>query len=368
MKIGFDGKRALQNNTGLGNYSRFILDSLITNFPSNSYSLFAPQKTSLYQNEAIEFHFPTKFYSSFPAFWRSKGILKDLKKFNIDVFHGLSNELPFGIDKAGITSVVTIHDLIFERFPALYKPIDRKIYRFKFKKASSEASKIIAISNQTKLDLIQFYRIPENKIEVVYQNCHSQFYTLLAPEKIKSTLTAYEINSPYILCVGSIEARKNQLNLVKAFHQLNIDDHILVLIGKSTKYQIEIENYIQENRLESKIKIINNVNFNDLPAIYQGTSVFCYPSIFEGFGIPIIEALHSKVPVLTSTGSCFAEAGGEAAYYADPNNVLEIAENLRALLTDSNARTSLLQNAASQLKKFEAKKIASEINAIYNSI
>ena len=189
MKIGFDAKRLFNNYTGLGNYSR----TLVKNYAQSSTNSINLYTTHSNNNKETEiFYDENKFFlhitkSLIKSLWRSCGIVKQLKKDKIKIFHGLSNELPIGIKNSGVKSIVTIHDLIFKIYPKTYPLFDRFIYDFKFKHACKTADKIIAISEQTKKDIIRFYNIPENKIEVVYQSCNDLFFN--NNKKDKSTLT-----------------------------------------------------------------------------------------------------------------------------------------------------------------------------------
>jgi glycosyltransferase involved in cell wall biosynthesis len=179
MKIAFDAKRAYQNTTGLGNYSRTLISSLATFHNQHSYYLCSPKPTNLFDVSTfsnIENIVPENFLAqTLRSAWRSNWVKKDLQKKAIHIYHGLSNEIPIGIQKTQVRSVVTIHDLIFERYPEQYNFIDVKIYRQKFRYACRNANHIIAISNQTKQDLIDFYNIAEDKITVCYQSCNPAF-------------------------------------------------------------------------------------------------------------------------------------------------------------------------------------------------
>ena len=241
--IGFDAKRIVRNGTGLGSYGRTLVNDL-SNYPIEL-RLYAPDegradlRDQVYQKENIVFsvrkhHFlggKTPFSALGNAYWRSRGILKDLKRDGIQLFHGLSGELPFGIHKSGIKSVVTIHDLIFLRHPEFYNPIDVKLYTWKFRRTLREADHIIAISECTKRDIIEFggTDVSEDKITLIYQSCSPRFNTSL-DSKISN------INSKlgrYVLSVGSIEPRKNTMLALKALHHLP-DDISLVLVGRHT--------------------------------------------------------------------------------------------------------------------------------------
>lgn len=372
MKIGFDAKRAFNNNTGLGNYSRFIIDALLKYAPENNYFAYTPKInkapfTEKYINEAlVNFKIKLPKSKKLKSFWRSFLIGKDLKRDEIQIFHGLSNELPIGLKRKKIKSIVTIHDLIFERYPNLYPAFDRFIYQIKFKKACQHADVIVAISEQTKRDIVNFYQINPEKIEVIYQDSDAIFKTKLEEEQIDSIKVKYHIHKKYLLCVATIAERKNQLMLVKAFHKLHLADYELILVGGKSDYQKQIEIYIQEHSL-SNIKIFNKVPFADLPALYQGSSLFVYPSFFEGFGIPILEALHSGIPVIAATGSCLEEAGGKGALYANPEDLNDLSSKILQVLSNKSLRKQMVLDGKQHIAQFSAENIAKQLVNIYQN-
>ncbi len=357
MKIAFDAKRAFHNNTGLGNYSRFVIEALLKYFPENEYVAYSP-KLSNREIGLVGKSPKNKFL------WRSWLMKNDLQKDNIQIYHGLSNELPFGKMPSGIKTVVTIHDLIFERYPKLYPFFDRIIYKIKFKKACQNADVVVAVSEQTKRDIVDFYNINPDKIHVIYQDCDVAFQEKKSAEEIKIVKNKYQISRKYILSVGTIIERKNQLTLVKAFHKLNLSNYELVLVGGKSAYQNQIEAYIKKHNLLN-IRILNKVPFQDLPAIYQGAEVFVYPSVFEGFGIPIVEALHSGVPVVAATGSCLEEAGGEGALYANPLDYNDLADKILQILVNKDLQKQLIEAGQKHVKKFSAESIAGRMNELY---
>ena len=368
MKIGLDAKRAFFNKSGLGNYSRNVIRLLSEFYPNNEYILYTPST-----KDAIDFERSGNISISTPAtitssisksYWRSFQLTKQLQNENIEVYHGLSNELPNKINDTNIKSIITVHDLIFMRFPELYKHVDRNIYIKKVKTGCQSADKIIAISNQTKNDLVDFLNIEEEKIEVVYQGCNPIFYNKVDDIKKSEIKKKLSLPNNYILYVGTIEKRKNLLNIVKAIKEFNIDIE-LVAVGKKTDYYNEIANYISKNNLKDKIHFYHSIESIDLPAIYQMAELFVYPSIFEGFGIPIIEAINSKIPVITSQGSCFSEAGGESTIYIDPNNIEEIARSIIKVLSNNSLKDKMIENGIAFAQKFTDKKIAKDLMKIY---
>lgn len=280
----------------------------------------------------------------------------------LDVFHGLSNELPFR--KTSVKKVVTIHDVIFKRHPELYGFFDRTIYDYKTRKACETSDRIIAISEFTKRDLMQYYQVPENKIQVVYQDCHTQFYE--GNSSAVNVKEKYSLPESYLLCVGTIEKRKSQLTLIKAIEGL---DENVVLIGKKTNYWKDIEQYLEQKpQLRKRVKVISNADFSDFPKIYQECKLFIYPSVLEGFGIPVIEALNSKAPVITTRGTVMEEACGEAGTLFEPENSEDLKEKIEQLLSDEDLRKKLILKGEQHVLKFRRENVLAEINKIYHEI
>ncbi|MBN2520256.1 MAG: glycosyltransferase family 4 protein [Bacteroidales bacterium] len=370
IRIGFDAKRAFYNYSGLGNYSRNIIKSLYQSFTENEYHLYTPstrKAISFISGEKVFIHTPDKPSGKvFKGYWRSFMLTSQLRKQGINIFHGLSNELPSRINENNIRSIVTIHDLIFIRYPDLYKPVDREIYLKKFKYAASVADKIIAVSTQTKNDLINFFKVDKTKIEVIYQGCDEIFKRFVIDSKKEEIREKYNLPSEFILYVGTIEERKNLLNVVKALHLGKIDIP-LVIIGKTTKYLKKVVNYICNNLVENTI-FLQAVPLEDLPVIYQSATLFIYPSVFEGFGIPILEALQSKTPVITSKGGCFEEVGGKGSLYIDPMSVDEIINAIKKLLSDTKLREKMKEEGFLHAQSFTNSIIAKQVMNLYQSI
>jgi glycosyltransferase involved in cell wall biosynthesis len=382
MNIGFDAKRAYHNGTGLGHYSRTLISSLSEFWPDHSYYLFNPKPSSLFTLQANNIHevLPKHFPSTlFRSAWRSSWVKKDLKKYHIDLYHGLSHEIPVGIDKTGIKSVVTIHDLIHERYPEQYNPIDVKIYSKKFRYACAHADKVIAISEQTKKDIIHYYKTQPEKITVCYQSCNPAFGKEVPGEEKKRVRTMYGLPDQFFLYVGSIIERKNLLNVCKAMFLLRKETDIpLVAIGGGGKYKQQVKDYVIQNGLENKIIFLSEnssakssrsfQSAMDFPAIYQSAIAMIYPSFFEGFGIPVLEALWSQLPVITSNVSCLPEAGGAGAYYVNPNSAEEIAEGMRRIYTDKELVRIMRENGFQHAQNFTPQKSAASVMNVYNKI
>lgn len=374
MNIGFDAKRAFTNFTGLGNYSRSTIKILADDFPENSYFLYNPRVPDenqiafldLPKHADVHVKIPTSFfYELFPSIWRRLGIAKDIVRDKIDIYHGLSHELPAGIEKTGIPSIVTIHDLIFLRYPEFYKIADRKIYEQKYKKACEIADLIIAISEQTKNDIINFFNIDEKKIRVVYQSCSEIFHKEVDEIMLMKVRVKYQLPERFLLTVGSIEKRKNALLIIKALK--NTAENIpLVIIGKPTEYIEEIKQYLMIHNLEHRVQFLHKITFDELPIIYHLSTAFIYPSRFEGFGIPIIEALQCGIPVIAAKGSCLEEAGGPSSIYVDPDNVTEMENAINKILLEDNKNR--ISEGKAYAEKFVHQKIASDLMDVYKEV
>jgi glycosyltransferase involved in cell wall biosynthesis len=366
MKIGYDGKRAANNLTGLGNYSRSLIEHLAHQFPQNQYLVYSPKVKSakqidaFFEKENIELKLP----QNGGFLWRSLNILKDLVRDEIQIYHGLSHEIPFAIQHTRIKSIVTIHDLIFLRFPQYYKFIDRKLYEWKSKSACKRANKIIAISEKTKADIIDLYNIDPEKIEVIYQSCDDSFKTPFPKETLSRIKATYKLPEKYILNVGTIEERKNLKLAVQALKDVN-EDFKLVVIGKQTGYFKTVENEIEKLGLKNRIIFLKNIPFADLPGIYQMANLFVYPSFYEGFGIPIIEALYSGVPVVAATGSCLEEAGGPNSLYVSPSDANELSTAINQILKSPQLQKEMKEKGLEFVQKFNSPLVTQQLMDCY---
>ena len=370
MIIGFDAKRFFHNKTGLGNYSRDLIRILAQYHPENTYLLYNPKPKKIdrisIDGKIIVEHLPeTKNNKKLSSLWRLFSVSSQIKKDKVEIYHGLSGEIPVGLYKTGVKTVVTIHDLIFMRYPNLYSFFDRKIQYFKFKYAVNKADLVIAISEQTKKDIVTYLNINPEKIKLIYQGCAQEFKEEIPSEFTELTRKKYNLNSNFVLNVGTIEKRKNVLSVIKAIKDI---DTQLVIIGKKTSYFNEISNYISENNLQNKVVFLENVELKELASIYRMATIFIYPSVFEGFGIPIIEALYSKTPVITSKGGCFLEAGGDNSIYINALNSEEIRVQIVELLANTEKRDFLKQKGYEFVKKFNDDKIAKNWIDNYNEL
>jgi len=358
MNIGFDAKRLFLNNTGLGNYSRFIVDSLAKYYPENHYYLFTPsvkfQKNTepFFDKDNIHIVQPKGLFrfSILKSIWRSYFISKEEEVKQLNIYHGLSHELPANLPKH-VKKILTIHDLICLRYPQFFNPIDVWIYRKKLKTACEQADKIIAISEETQKDILHFFQIDSAKIHVIYQGCNEVYFLKKTDEEKKRIQVKYRLPDDFILNVGSIEERKNVGLLVEALSSIDQAHRPhLVLIGKRTPYTQKVEQLIKKHQLADFVHILPYISFEDLPCIYQQAKLFAYSSLIEGFGIPILEAMVSEIPVLVPNGSCFKEVVGPEGRFFEQGNAHDLANQIKMLLSSDNSQLISYQNT--YLKRF----------------
>ena len=364
MIVGIDAKRIVRNGTGLGSYGRTLVNDLIRLGDSDmQLRLYAPDegRDDLRGQiiEGAEFCYPKGRPSALrKAWWRSRSIVADLQRDGVTVYHGLSGELPMGLRKAGIRGIVTIHDLIFMRHPEYYHFLDTKIYEWKFRQALREADHIIAISERTRQDILELGGAEyADRISVIYQSFAPRFSGIVAEERKAAVRERYKLPQRYVLNVGTIERRKNLALAVEAVDLLPQDVH-LVAVGRQTPYVRELPH-------SERLHLLSGVPDDDLSAIYAQAETFVYPSRYEGFGIPIIEAIAAGLPVVACTGSCLEEAGGPYNRYVGPDDVIGMAEALKMSLRGSRGRQERIQRSREYIRRFEGNDVAQQVAALY---
>lgn len=375
MIIGFDAKRIVRNNTGLGNYCRTLINDMIRRNDSNmKLLLYTPDKgRDVLRNQIIEsdnsrFVFPKKKLGKiYKSLWRTKNIVKQLQEDKVQIYHGLSGELPLGLRNSGIKSVVTIHDLIFLRHPEYYHWFDRKMYTWKFHQTIKQADRIIAVSERTKRDILEFGKIDPEKISVIYQSCNPKFTNMPTEGEMEATSKKYDLPKRYLLCVGTIEERKNLMLAVRSLSLLPEDIH-LVAVGKKTKYADKVMETADKTGVSHRLHLLSGVSDDELNVIYKKAEVFVYPSRYEGFGIPIIEAIFCGLPVVASTGSCLEEAGGPDCLYVNPDDPKGMAAAIMQLLNNEEERKRRITSSLEYVQKYKGTNIANAVIEVYKEL
>ncbi|HAQ20338.1 MAG TPA: glycosyl transferase family 1 [Prolixibacteraceae bacterium] len=370
MRIGFDAKRAFNNAAGLGNFSRNTITALARQNTGDQYFLFHPGiKNPLFlpPENSVEIKPEGIFWKTLKNSWRTLRIANQAKNLKIDLYNGLSHELPVGIENTGIKTVVTIHDLIYIRYPEYYQAIDRTIYDRKFRHSCRVANRIHAISEQTKQDLISFFAAPEEKIEVIYQSVNPLFFQENTWDQKIAIRHKYQLPEKFLLTVGTIEPRKNLLALLEGMVLAKLYIPVVV-IGKLTSYHLKVQKFIEADLNRLEVFFLPKIKDEELAVLYQMAEVMVYPSLFEGFGLPVAEAQASGCPVITSNTSSLPEAGGSAALYINPKNPEEIGITIKSLLADQILRKSLIEKGKINAQRFTGENFAQQLNQLYNSV
>ena len=374
INVAFDAKRFFQNSTGLGNYSRTLIINLNKYQPGLfKLFLFSP---IFYGNSPL---LPEKhpfniinppWYRHF--FWRIFGVPRDCKKNLIHIYHGLSNELPVEFVKnPKIKWVVTIHDIAFLYYKMDYSLFDRFIHLQKIKNSCQKADVIIAVSEYTKADICKTFNLPLEKVEVVYQTVNDNFKKTYTNDEFQHVVNLYHLPNHYFLSVGSITARKNLLSALKAWKGLPTEyQRPFLIIGKPNrkyfkiiKEELDLFKEIYSNKI-----MFRNVANEHLPIVYQNAEIFIYPSYFEGFGIPVLEALYSGIPVITSKTTSLPEVGGPGAYLVDPANYEEIRAGILFFMQHKEQREHAVNKGLEHVKKFDAQVVNDKLVNIYQSL
>lgn len=350
MIIGFDASRAFINNrTGTENYSFQILSNLLQLDHTNKYYIYRrPEEFS--QDQALYKTLP------FPRLWTQFGLALQTFKDPLDVLFVPAHTLPL-IRKPGLKTVVTVHDLGAEFLPGTHQLKQRLYLNLMTHYQLKSATHIIAVSEATKQDLIKKVGIPKDKITVVYEGYNQELYRPIKGNKLSQTLKHYKLEPQnYFLFVGTIQPRKNLERLIRAYAKTNVK--ALVLAGGKGWLSEDIYKLPKQLGIEDHVKFLGYVPDKDLPALYSGAIAFLFPSLFEGFGLPILEAFSCGCPVLTSNTSSLPEVAGNAALLVDPYSIEEIAQGILSLTINHKLRTRLAKLGLEQVKNFSWQKAA----------
>lgn len=364
MRIGFDAKRLFHNQTGLGVYSRLLVQHLHQLAPALDLVLFSPAiESSSYHSQ-----FTYCQYQNLSQLLGRSLLARRVKAMDCQVFHGLSHELPPAIKKTNTRTVVTIHDLIFERMPKLFPYIDRQIYRQKWRYSSRVADLIVAVSNSTRRDLIELYGIEAERIHVIHPLHDPVFDEPISNQAKFEISQKYQLPSNFFLYVGAVNRRKNLKSILIAMsRQPEVDRMPLVVIGTGANYYRECQTSVKNLGLNDEVIFCNHVPNQDLPPFYSLAQALVYPSLYEGFGIPLIESLLCGSPVITSKVSSLPEAAGPGALYVDPHDADDIAAAMTALASDPEKRSELVASGKAHLTQFDNRKLVKKMLEVYQS-
>jgi len=367
MIIGFDAKRIYDNTTGLGNYGRSLMHNLIRWFPQYDYRLFVHDKyytgSPFKYQTFVDKTFVSKHY--LPDVWRSTDINQDILKSGVEIFHGLSNELPLSMPEH-VKPIVTMHDIIFHKFPDYFPLLDRQVYKYKVKKACEQARAIVAVSANTRNDLIEDFKVPEEKIFVVNPSWGREFeyeYTNWFTELLRHK---YKIPFHFVLFVGATSQRKNLKVVIDALEFPENSEFALVVVSDGGDSLNEMESYVYNREIRHRVYFLKGIPWYELPGIYHMAKCLVYPSFYEGFGLPIIEGLKMGIPVVASDNSSLREAGGPGALYVDAKDVEGWADAINKTMLDQSVSGQLVREGQQYIQRFAPEVVTAAMVDLYS--
>lgn len=374
MKILINALLLGEKNTGIGNYILNIFSKIASLDKNNQYILYVNKK--IY--EKIKNKFGTCEFifaylnpdSSFKRIMIEQLYLPHLvNKIKPDIFHNPDHVLPFlpVLSK----KIITVHDLTFLKHPEAFLKSTVMYKKLMMKNAIKKVDMIIADSDNTKNDVMQYFKLPEKKIQTVYISIADEYGIRDKNSSIRIMSSKYHINKPFILFTGTIEPRKNVISILKAYYELKKRkgfEHLLVIAGKKGWLYNEIFDFIKEKCLQDEIIFLDYVDQGDMPSLYCASDLFIYPSIYEGFGLPVLEAMACGTPVITSNVSSLPEVAGDAAVLVDPMNIGEITDAINNVLNNRDLWNKLRVRGLENVKRFSWDRAAKETTAIYQKV
>ncbi len=374
MKIGINGYEAvvprfgynkttnLPNRVGSSVYCFELLKNLAKIDIKNNYEIFLPQSPTNDLPKATD----VWKYRVLPSrkMWTITSLsLSLLKDRSLDVFFTPTHYLPIFAPKK---SVVSILDVSYIYFPELFKKKDLIQLKKWTKYSAKKSGKILTISESSKNDIIKEYGVSREKVEVIYPGISTG---LSANNKLRmeDLENKFGIKNKYILFVGTLQPRKNITRLIEAYSKIDTDVSLVIVGRRGWKYE-EILNAPDKYNVKDKVLFLENVSDEELPSLYKNAEFFILPSLYEGFGIPVLEAMSYGTAVITSNISSLPEVGGDAALYVDPNDAEDISKKMKKLLEDDNLKKQLIDKGKKQVEKFSWEKSARETLAVLEEV
>lgn len=372
MRIGIDARFFGSVGKGLGRYTQKLIENLERIDKENQYYIFLRKENwDEYQSQSTNF---LKVIADIPwyGFREQLQLPKLLKKFELDLVHFPHFNVP--IFYRG-KFVVTIHDLILFHYPTkrtsslspFFYFFKKLAHRLVIRNAVKKSEKILAVSRHTKDDIEKYFSIPAGKIAVTYEAIDISRKTI--NELIGKILEKYGIIKPYILYVGNAYPHKNLERLVLVFREIaKKHPHLhMVFVGKEDYFYKRLKEYVAQNFAKNVI-FADYVPDEHLPVVYREALLYVFPSLYEGFGLPPLEAMTENIPVASSNASCLPEILGDAAVYFDPNAMAEMAETIEKAISNRELRKELIKKGKQQVKKYSWEKMAQETLEIYTKI
>ena len=367
MRIAIDARKL--RDYGIGTYVRNLLRHLSRIDSSTEYVLLCNGEDcgSL---EALGENFRTVSDKSAPYSIREQlSVPLDLRRERIDLFHAPHYVLP---PLTPCRSIVTIHDCIHLRFPQ-YLP-NRLAYgyaRASLWIATHRSSRVLTVSEASKRDILKYFHVPDAKIDVIYNAIDERFGEPPDDEEVARVRERYQLNDPFVLYAGNIKPHKNLERLIEAFHDLRKGDleHVkLLIIGDEISKYATLRRAVHHYKLHKHVRFFGFVPDKTLAVLYRLASVFVFPSLYEGFGLPPLEAMASGTPVITSNVSSLPEVVGDAALLIDPYDAAAIAAAMRRVLTEPTLREDLRQRGLQRVREFSWERSVRRVREIYGEV
>lgn len=373
MKLCLDVSPTAQGHAGLGRYAAEVARGLATHHPALDVTLFYNRNREAKLPDYLS-HLPQKTVNVGNKPWRMGVLLSQMGRLPMDktfgashVFHA-TNHLLAHFRRAA--TVYTLHDLIFLHYPEYHLLYNRLYLTFTMPRYLKAADVIITPSECSKRDAIKFYGLPESKIKVIYEAASPIFKPTSDTETLARVRSEYNLPEQFLLHVGTIEPRKNLTRLLEAFHALlpEYPNLRLVLIGKRGWLHEPFFARLHALGLEEAVIFPGYIAEADLPACYQLATVLVYPSLYEGFGLPPVEAMACGTPVISSNSSTLPEVVGEAGIMVSPTDTAALTEAIRRVLSDSDLHATLRTRGLVQANKFSWRKAVDELVTVYQSV
>ncbi len=370
MRIGIDIRCLMESQySGIGEYTYNLINHLLSIDQANQYILFFNSNKKI---QVPKFDFPNVTYKGFnypnKIFNLSLRFLKiaEIDKLIGGVDYFLAPNLLFLNLSTECKKILVIHDLSFELYPEFFTAKKRLWHTLiDPKKLCNDSECIIAVSENTKNDIVRIYGINQDKIKVIYPGINEVFHAEILESQKQKVKNKYNLPNKYIFYLGNLEPRKNIETLIMAFSEINDDSLNLVIAGSQAWKYKKIYRLWQNSSAKKRIKFLGYVDASDKPALYSLAEIFVYPSIYEGFGLPPLEAMACNIPVITSFNSSLVEAVGQNGLLIDPNNYLELANSISLLLNDKNLQNKLIEKGKQQSQKFSWQNTANEVLNIF---
>lgn len=366
MKVAIDIRDAGKEKTGKGWYTFNIVRELLELDKKNQYILYGNTKKSPFEKESDKVKY--KFIDTKPLKWHFS-VLKDLKDENVDLFFAPTSYIIPALAPAKLKVIITVHDLVAFFFPGSHKTKAVLIERLTLKKALKKVHAVLVVSENTKKDLLKKFIFPEQRIHITYCAPSNVFNKPVTGEELEEFRIKSKLPQNFILAVGTMEPRKNLSTLIKSFVVVKkrFPDFKLVLVGKKGWKYHRIEKTLEEFKMKDDVIFPGYLKDRDLQKIYKLATVFVFPSLYEGFGIPPLEAMASGCPVVSSNAASLPEVVGEAGLLIDPTNSYKLAESISSLIENEHVRNMMIERGHKQAEKFNWKDSAKVIYELINS-